>query len=117
MNRNIHYLVLCLFTSLCCAGYTAAAQDCKISVINNNESGNKVFVAVLQGEELELLYPPIGIHLAKGKTWHAQCSLKGENKCYISWFTHRTMPPARHKFVGVTCGSTYQITTETSDLI
>ena len=116
MNRNIRYLVLCLFASLCYAGYTAAAQDCKISVINNDASGDGVIVAVFNGDDPPNSAPLQDTELAYGKTWHTRCDGGTENKCKILWTSINVIERAlvkdylSHKSFDVTCETIYEIT-------
>ena len=123
MYRNIQCIVLCLIAALVYTDHTvAAAQHCKISVVNNNASGDKATVAVFNGGDSLAKIPLKDTGLANGKTWHTQCYGGAEKICKIKWMTQEvinsthTREYASYKFVGVACGSTYKFTAEASGL-
>ena len=123
MNGNIQYLLLCFFAALVYCGYTvAAAQDCNISVTNSNSSSNETLVAIFNGGDSLTSYPLQQTKLAKGKNWNTRCAGGTQNRRRIQWvteaFRNRTHAKRHvaYKAVDVACGSSYEITTETSGL-
>ena len=119
MCRKIQYLVLCIVLSPFHANYTAAAvQYCKIRVTNNISF--VTYLAVYNGGDRINALPLATARLTKGESWDTKCYGDTEINCPISWTSEPVVkrhPGALHKnykVVDVACGSTYNITTETS---